>query len=68
MSSWNCPHQVNDACLKVDGAYCRPGMRGCILVGKVKFQDGKIPAPVWMPGREPQRNAAPPPPPTPDGE
>jgi hypothetical protein len=49
---------VNDACLKVDGAYCRPGMRGCVIVGKVKFEDGKIPAPVWMPGREPGRPAA----------
>jgi hypothetical protein len=36
--------------MKVAGAYCRPGMKGCILVGKVTFQDGVIPAPVWPPG------------------
>lgn len=47
MSSWNCRHEVNGICQKVAGAYCRPGMKGCILVGKVTFQDGVIPAPVW---------------------
>lgn len=40
---------MNGICKKVDGAYCRPGMKGCILVGKVTFQDGVIPAPVWPP-------------------
>ena len=50
MSSWNCRYEVNGICRKVDGAYCRPGMKGCILVGKVQFQDGEVPAPVWPPG------------------
>lgn len=50
MSSWNCRHEVNGICMKVAGAYCRPGMKGCILVGKVTFQDGVIPSPVWPPG------------------
>lgn len=49
MSSWNCPHEVSGTCSKVAGAYCRPGMKGCILVGKVTFQDGVVPAPVWPP-------------------
>jgi hypothetical protein len=58
VSSWNCRHEVNGICQKVDGAYCRPGMKGCILVGKVTFQDGVVPAPVWPPsaartGQEP---------------
>ena len=53
MSSWSCPHQVDDLCRKVKGAYCRPGMRGCILVGRVVFQDGVVPAPVWPPGADP---------------
>ena len=52
MSSWNCRYEVNGICRKVDGAYCRPGMKGCILVGKVKFQDGVVPAPVWPPASE----------------
>jgi hypothetical protein len=52
VSSWNCRHEVNGICQKVDGAYCRPGMKGCILVGKVTFQDGVIPAPVWPPSAE----------------
>jgi len=47
MSSWNCRYEVNGICRKVDGAYCRPGMKGCILVGKVTFQDGVVPAPEW---------------------
>ncbi len=47
MSSWSCRHEASGICRKVDGAYCRPGMKGCILVGKVKFEDGVIPAPVW---------------------
>jgi hypothetical protein len=29
-------------------------MKGCVLVGKVKFEDGKIPAPIWPEKREPR--------------
>lgn len=47
MSSWSCPHEVSGICRKVDGAYCRPGMRGCVLAGKVTFPDGELPRPVW---------------------
>ncbi len=47
MSSWSCRHEANGLCKKVDLAYCRPGMKGCVLVGKVQFPDGKVPAPVW---------------------
>ncbi len=57
MSSWSCPHQVNDLCRKVKGAYCRPGMRGCILAGRVTFQDGVVPYPVWPPGADPRERA-----------
>ena len=57
MSSWSCPHQVNDICLKVKGACCRPGMRGCVISGKVAFQDGVVPYPVWPPGADPQERA-----------
>ncbi|MFZ5510597.1 MAG: hypothetical protein ACOZCP_11145 [Pseudomonadota bacterium] len=35
MSSWSCPHDVNDICQRVQGARCRPGMRGCVLEGRV---------------------------------
>ncbi|MFO0584574.1 MAG: hypothetical protein U0229_20075 [Anaeromyxobacter sp.] len=58
MSSWSCPHEVNGLCQKVSGAYCRPGMRGCVLAGKVSFPDGEAPRPVW-PG-DPGAPAAPP--------
>lgn len=51
MSSWSCRYELKGICKKVDGAYCRPGMKGCILVGKVKFEDGVVPAPVWPEGR-----------------
>lgn len=57
MSSWSCRHELNGICKKVDGAYCRPGMKGCILVGKVKFEDGVIPAPVWPEPAEPAPGA-----------
>lgn len=47
MSSWGCPHEVNGICKRVRGAICEPGMRGCVLVGKVQFAGGVIPAPRW---------------------
>ena len=64
MSSWSCRYEADGLCRKVDGAYCRPGMKGCILVGKVTFQDGVIPSPVWPPdaapsAREPAREGTP---------
>jgi hypothetical protein len=54
VSSWSCKHEASGICRKVDGAYCRPGMKGCVLVGKVKFEDGRIPAPVWPDGDGPR--------------
>ncbi len=53
VSSWSCRYEASGICRKVDGAYCRPGMKGCILVGRVTFQDGVVPSPVWPqePGR-----------------
>ncbi|HYD42095.1 MAG TPA: hypothetical protein VEB43_14790 [Anaeromyxobacter sp.] len=47
MSSWSCPHEQDGRCNKVARAFCRPGMKGCVLVGKVKFADGAVPEPVW---------------------
>jgi hypothetical protein len=37
MSSWSCPHDLNGVCQKVAGAACDPGMRGCVLHGRVRF-------------------------------
>jgi hypothetical protein len=37
MSSWSCPHDLNGVCQKVADAVCDPGMRGCVLHGKVRF-------------------------------
>ncbi len=37
MSSWSCPHDLNGVCQLVQGAACDPGMRGCVLHGKVRF-------------------------------
>jgi hypothetical protein len=50
MSAWGCPHEVDGLCDKLAGAFCRPGIKGCVLAGKVEFADGKIPAPVWPEG------------------
>lgn len=55
MSGWSCKFDVNGICERVDGAYCRPGMKGCILQGKVEFHDGVVPSPVWPPGQERSR-------------
>lgn len=35
MSAWSCPHDLNGVCQRVRGATCDPGMRGCVLHGKV---------------------------------
>jgi hypothetical protein len=59
VSSWSCPHEESGTCNKVAGAYCRPGMKGCVLVGKVSFQDGDVPEPEWPPGKEPARSRQP---------
>lgn len=37
MSSWSCPHDLDGICQRVQGAICEPGMRGCVLEGKVRF-------------------------------
>ena len=37
MSAWSCPHDLNGVCQLVAGAACDPGMRGCVLHGKVRF-------------------------------
>jgi hypothetical protein len=57
MSSWGCPHQVNQLCQKLKGPYCRPGMRGCVLAGKVSFHHGEVPFPEWPLGTDPRVRA-----------
>lgn len=47
MGSFGCPHDVNGICQKVRGAICQPGMRGCVLAGKVELPGGVLPAPRW---------------------
>jgi hypothetical protein len=37
MSSWSCPHDIDNVCQRVNGARCDPGMRGCILHGRFRF-------------------------------
>jgi hypothetical protein len=59
MGSFGCPHEVDGLCQRVNGAYCVPGMLGCILHGKVVFPDGRPPRPHWpevtRPGPAPRR-------------
>lgn len=45
MSSWSCPHDLNGVCQLVQGAACDPGMRGCVLHGKVRFASEEKNAP-----------------------
>lgn len=58
MSGWSCPHETDGLCERVHGAYCRPGMRGCVLAGRVEFPDGTLPKPVW-PATPPPTGAPP---------
>lgn len=37
MTAWSCPHDLDDVCQRINGARCEPGMRGCVLEGKVRF-------------------------------
>ncbi len=36
-AAWSCPHDLDGVCQQVRGARCSPGMRGCVLEGKVRF-------------------------------
>lgn len=38
--SWNCPHLVNNDCIRLRKT-CRPLQKGCVLEGKVKFIDNQ---------------------------
>jgi hypothetical protein len=44
---WGCPHEVDGLCQRVNGAICEPGMRGCVIDGKVTFPDGRAHLPRW---------------------
>ncbi len=58
MGSFGCPHEVDELCQRVNGAYCVPGMLGCILHGKVEFPDGQTPRPRWPDGKRPGSRSA----------
>ena len=45
--SWGCPHEDDGLCQRVNGAICEPGMRGCVLDGKVTFPDSRPHLPRW---------------------
>ncbi|HMV54074.1 MAG TPA: hypothetical protein PLX20_15705 [Rhodocyclaceae bacterium] len=54
MSSWSCPHDLDNICQRVQGATCDPGMRGCVLEGKVRFARDEMNLP-----RKPVKSLAP---------
>ena len=58
MSSWSCPHDVNGICQLVSGAVCDPGMRGCVLHGKVRFANADRNVPRKPVKAVQQKNAA----------
>lgn len=37
MGGWGCPHEVDGYCRRVPDRECDPGMKGCVLHGKVAF-------------------------------
>ena len=52
--AWGCPHDLNGVCQRVQGAVCEPGMRGCVMEGKVRFARDEMNLP-----RKPVKAAAP---------
>jgi len=42
VSAWSCPHDLDGVCQRVHGAVCAPGMRGCVLEGKVRFASDEM--------------------------
>lgn len=34
---WGCPHDAAGECQHVPGKRCDPGMKGCVLYGRVRF-------------------------------
>lgn len=55
--SWGCPHELDGLCQRVNGAICEPGMRGCVLDGKVTFPDGRSHRPRWPSPGDPDERA-----------
>ncbi|MBF0624779.1 MAG: hypothetical protein HQL82_08230 [Magnetococcales bacterium] len=39
MGNWGCPHEVEGRCVSVQDRPCDPGMKGCVLFGRVTFAD-----------------------------
>ena len=39
MSGWDCPHVSNGKCTHLKGLPCDPGMKGCVLAGRVRFSN-----------------------------
>lgn len=39
MGSWGCPHEINGVCQRVKKLPCDPGMKGCVLYGRVVFSN-----------------------------
>ena len=38
-SCWDCPHKEDGKCRLVKNLPCDPGMKGCVLFGRVTFAD-----------------------------
>ena len=54
MGGWDCPHDADGVCEKVNKLPCDPGMKGCVLAGRFVFSN---PA-KNRPARPDVRNAA----------
>lgn len=50
MSSWGCPHELDEKCMRVNNTRCDPGMKGCVLFGRFVWTDESKNRPV-KPGR-----------------
>lgn len=41
MTSWGCPHELNGKCTHVNHVPCVPGMKGCVLSGRVRADESR---------------------------
>lgn len=39
MGGWSCPHEIDGVCQRINRNPCDPGMKGCVLSGRVVFSN-----------------------------
>lgn len=53
MGGWGCPHEFDGVCQRVNQRECDPGMKGCVLYGRVVFSNPAKNPPATSGSRKP---------------